>query len=233
MLTITKKHEEIFKSQLNIKETSGKYEEKLIRKAYKIKYILDKIPWILSVCIGNSVAMNNAHKDSDIDLFIITRKNRIWTSRIILTFILFILRQRKNKHAHAWKFCLSFFIDETHLSLESIAIKNDIYLFFWISSLIPITNKENTFEKFMKNNSSWCKIDDKLDLKNSTKTLWKTSKFSTSCWDFCEKLCKSIFLPRTKKSFQKLWKPFWVIIWDNILKFHDADKRIQIRDSIM
>jgi hypothetical protein len=51
-------------------------------------------------------------------------------------------------------------------------------------------------------------------------------------WDVCEKLFRKIFLPRTKKSFQKLWKPFWVIISDDILKFHDKDKRKEIRDTI-
>jgi hypothetical protein len=27
------------------------------------------------------------------------------------------------------------------------------------------------------------------------------------------------------QSYEKLWKPFWVIIQDGMLKFHDNDKR--------
>jgi hypothetical protein len=43
---------------------------------------------------------------------------------------------------------------------------------------------------------------------------------------------KSIFIPKTKKSFKEIWKPFWVIINDNMLKFHNNDKRKKIRDTI-
>jgi hypothetical protein len=47
-----------------------------------------------------------------------------------------------------------------------------------------------------------------------------------------EKLLKSFFLPKTKKSFKKLWNPFWVIINDNMLKFHNDDKRKKISTKI-
>jgi hypothetical protein len=93
--------------------------------------------------------MNAAHKDSDIDLFIITKNNRIWTTRICFTLILTLLGQRKTTKKHAGKFCLSFFITENYLNLENIAIKNDIYLKYWIESLVPIINKNNAFEKFI------------------------------------------------------------------------------------
>ncbi|MDD4151132.1 MAG: hypothetical protein PHR68_00800, partial [Candidatus Gracilibacteria bacterium] len=43
--------------------------------------------------------------------------------------------------------------------------------------------------------------------------------------DIIEKIFKKIFLTRTLKTYEKLKKPFGVIINDNMLKFHDKDIR--------
>ncbi len=48
-----------------------------------------------------------------------------------------------------------------------------------------------------------------------------------------EKFLKKIFLSRTLKTYEKLGKPFWVIINDNMLKFHDKDVREKVRDEII
>ena len=96
--------------------------------------------------------MNACHKDSDIDLFVITKPNRLWTARIFLTLALSILGQRKTATQHAGKFCLSFFISEKNLSLENIALENDIYLSYWIQTLKPILNRRRVFERFLEEN---------------------------------------------------------------------------------
>jgi len=169
-----------------------------------------------------------------------------------MTLLLILLRQRKTSKHHAWKFCLSFFITEKWLDFKNIALENDIYLSYWIQTLVPIVDENNTFEKFQTANSdltplsilSWqerwgytCspfplageRIQDRSVVQKNT--LFR--EFLTKLWDTCEKILKKIFLPRTKKSFQKLWKPFWVIISDDMLKFHDKDRRKEIRDILL
>jgi len=49
------------------------------------------IPGLRMVGIGNSVSMNSASKNSDIDLFIVTDKNRMWLVRILVTLIFQVL----------------------------------------------------------------------------------------------------------------------------------------------
>lgn len=112
------------------------------------------IPGIQCICICNSLAMNACHENSDIDLFIITQKNRLWTARVFTTLLLTILGQRKTSKHHAGKFCLSFFISEEDLKLEDIAIKNDMYLSYWAATLKPLINRNKTFERFMKANKT-------------------------------------------------------------------------------
>lgn len=110
--------------------------------------------------------MYATHHDSDIDLFIITRPHMIWFVRFFVT--LFLWKKsvwRKGKDIRE-NFCLSFFITTEAMNLSKIAIKNDIYLYYWIYYLKPIYNKNNTYENFL-NANSWVQIDKKQIIENS------------------------------------------------------------------
>ena len=215
---------------LGVKEKPGVYEYQFLSKAESYKKIFRSIPWILWIAICNSVSMNACHKDSDIDLFIITKRNRIWTTRVIITLILSLLWERKNEKKHRDKFCLSFFITEDFLDLSSLALEKDIYLAYWIENHIPLIEKENMFQKF-KDANTWYQIEGKerKAQKGKEEIISRKSHIFSS---FCEYIFQKIFLKKTKKSFQKLWKPFWIIIEENILKFHNKDKRKEIQEKI-
>jgi predicted nucleotidyltransferase len=189
------------------------------------------------VAIWNSVAMNSATKSSDIDLFIVSSPNRLWIIRIFVTFIIQVLWVRKTKNKHKARFCLSFFCSINALNFEDIAIENDIYLYFWILYLKPILNYNNTFELFIAENKKWCDFDDYKNIiknnKNYISYKKNTSKYNCKLLNLLENILKSIFLPKTKKSFKSLWNSFWVIINDNMLKFHNNDIREKIRNKII
>ena len=221
------------------KKNIWKNEEKLWNIVHTYKNILWIIPWIWCICICNSLAMNNCHEQSDIDLFVITKKNRLWTARIFLTIITTLLKIRKNSKKHKEMFCLSFFVSKEENNFLDIAIKDDIYLAYWIETLIPIVNKNNVFEEFIINNKltnmhsikkfSWkWKKQDRLYIIKKLIAWW-----CMKLWDLQEFFFKKIFLPKTIKKFYALWKPFWVIIRDTMLKFHNKDKRKEIRNAII
>ena len=46
-------------------------------------------------------------------------------------------------------------------------------------------------------------------------------------------ILKKIFLPKTLKHYEKIWKPYGVIINDNLLKFHNWDIRKKVRKQII
>lgn len=223
---------------LGVKKNPGKYETILWEKVWKHSHYFSKIPGVLCVCVGNSLSMNAAHKDSDIDLFIITKKNRIWISRISLTLLMAILGERKTWKNHREKFCLSFFITENAMNFENIKIDNDIYLAYWIEKLKPIINRRQTFEKFQMINTSWIH-NRKVNLEffqekpHHKISFLKNSKILLFLWDILEMILKFFFEKKTQNSFLKLWKPFWVIINNDMLKFHDTDRRKIIRDNIL
>mgnify|MGYP001694476575 CR=1 FL=1 len=43
---------------------------------------------------------------------------------------------------------------------------------------------------------------------------------------------KKIFLKRTLNHFEKIWKPYGVIISDDLLKFHNWDVRKEISEKL-
>ena len=228
-----------FKKLQNCKEEPWKIEKDLIEKTIKYVNYIKWIPWLQMIWIWNSISMNNANKNSDIDLFIVTKPRRIRITRIIITLIFQVLFVRKTKNKHKDRFCLSFFITTNALNLENISIKDDIYLYFWILHLKPILNYNKTWEKFIEENKKWCNFDNYKNIIDNNNTYikykkwWKINNFNWKSLDFIERCLKSIFIIKTKKRFHKLWNPFWVIINDNMLKFHDEDKRIKIRNQII
>jgi hypothetical protein len=66
---------------------------------------------------------------------------------------------RKTAKNHEGRFCLSFFIDESALNFEKIIEENDIYMYFWILTLTPIFDINNTYEKFITANKSWANFE--------------------------------------------------------------------------
>lgn len=226
-----------FKKFLNIKDFSNDIEKKLIGKTIQYIKFIKWIPGLQMIAIWNSVALNSANQNSDIDLFIVSKPNRLWIVRIFTTIIFQILFVRKNKNKHKWRFCLSFFCTTKVLNFETIAIENDIYLYFWMVYLKPILDYDNTYDLFINENKNWCDFNSYINIikENRKHIIYKknTSKYNYKLINLIEALLKYIFLPKTKKSFKKLWPSFWIIISDDMLKFHNDDKRKIIRDIIL
>jgi len=116
---------------------------------------LSLIPSIKMVGITGSLAMKNASEDSDIDLMIITRKGSLWVARALSWSLLKIfgfkirkpnLKRKKNM------LCLNIWMDESDLIWE----KRNIFTAHEIAQIIPLINKEGTYEKFLAKNS-WIK----------------------------------------------------------------------------
>lgn len=227
---------ENFKKEFQVKEDFSEIEKKYLEKAYKYINFIKWIPWLKMIWIGNSLAMKSASKSSDIDLFIVTEKNAMWFCRILITFIFQILGVRKNEKNHAGRFCLSFFATTDWMDFSNFKIENDIYLYFRIVYFKPILDYDNTYKNFLEKNKSWANFDDYENiLKENEKFIKfrkKTSKFWNKIIWFFDKILKKIFLPKTQKHFEKIGKPYGVIITDDLLKFHNDDIRKEISKKL-
>ncbi|EKE26876.1 MAG: hypothetical protein ACD_4C00133G0004 [uncultured bacterium (gcode 4)] len=233
-------YKEKFIKSFNIKESPSDFELNLFKKTQKYSRYISWIPWLKMLAVCNSLSMYSTKSTSDIDLFIVTEKNRVWFVRFFITIIFYILWVwRKDESNSAWNFCLSFFACENNLDFSKIAIKNDIYLYFWIHYLKPIINNDLAYEKFIDSNLAlWIKKDelpkDNKDYIISVKSYQLKAisylfGFIDWFWYFLYQNIFKLLSPKTKK----VQRPFWVIISREILKFHDKDKREDIRDRIL
>lgn len=224
-----------FDKLLNNKSEESKIEKSFYRKTEKYLKFIKWIPWIKMVWIGNSISMNSASKDSDIDLLIVSDKNKMWLVRILVTLIFQILWVRKNDKHHAGRFCLSFFCTVDWLDFSKFALKKDPYLYFWILYFKPILDFWNTYDLFIEKNKSWADFWEFKEIIENNRKYIKYSKIPLLTREglgvALNNFFKKIFLPKTLKHYNKIGKPYWIIINDNILKFHNWDIRKEIADK--
>ncbi len=145
----TTDRESIVKKRLKrIKESKIKleYARKIIRKLFSV-------PTVIFVGISGNLSMLNSEKRDDIDLFVIVKKNRIWTTRLLLIGILKLMgkyRKRGQKNVSN-KFCLNMLIDEASLKLPSNL--QNLYTAHEVSQLMPIRQRGKPHRKFISSNS--------------------------------------------------------------------------------
>lgn len=235
MQIFTNNDKKAFDEKIKANKNPQKYDRIYLDKTIKYINFIKWIPWLLFVWVWNSLSMNAGTKESDIDLFIVTKTNRMWLNRILITLIFQVLWVRKTKKKHAWRFCLSFFATDKWLYFWSFALEDDLYLYFWIVYLKPILDYNNTYNLFIKS-QSWACFDYFNEIIEENKNFIKykkETKSNSKVLDKVDQLLKNIFLPKTLKNYEKLWKPYWIIINDDMLKFHNNDIRKKIKkDSL-
>jgi predicted nucleotidyltransferase len=181
-------------SNLKIKKYNQRYffsQKKLQNWRFRVYVkLLSFFPQIKLVGLSGSLAMMNAGKNDDIDLFIITAKKRLFTGRIIALFLaeVFGLRKKfgKNKKSPkifrfypmkadladlSEKVCLNLFFDESDLVVPEF--KRNAYVAHEVLQMKPIVNKDCTYEKFLEANDWVFKIfpNSKSNIKYQTSKL--------------------------------------------------------------
>lgn len=142
-------HEGVIYKRL-IRERISKRKLALAKKACKI---LRRIPNIKMVGITGALAMGNADGEADIDLVVITREGTLWMTRLLTLSILAIFRVPTRRHAdknQKDKLCLNLWLDERHVTWPKGS--RNIYTAHEIAQIIPLVNKDRTYEKFLRGN---------------------------------------------------------------------------------
>jgi hypothetical protein len=118
--------------------------------------------------------MQNAKEDDDIDLFIITAKDRLWTARLVAVFLAIVLglkRPRGVKKAPN-RVCLNLFFDLADLAVPKP--KRSVFVAHEVLQMKPLVDKDNTYIRFLQANRwvyrffpNGSKINLKLKMQNS------------------------------------------------------------------
>ncbi|MBD3270761.1 hypothetical protein GF376_04500 [Candidatus Peregrinibacteria bacterium] len=223
------------KRQLLIDE----YWKRIKNKNWIFKYV----PYIRFLCICNYLGFGVIDDDSDIDVFIVTEKNRIYTTKFFATFFTHLIGARRHGKKIRKRFCLSFFVVEDNIDLENYMIEDDIYLAYWLIGLLPIYGANRIWNDLEISNKHWInKYFDKFTTRRShyhksknvrtklTKILLENI-LNTKLGDILEKKLKKIFNKRFQANKKYLPENASVIVKDNILKYHNNDQRKVYRDD--
>lgn len=218
---------------------------KIARRAIKI---IKSVPFLRAVFVCNTVGSQQADENSDIDFFIVTEKNRIWITRLLITFLLELFRLRRSGSRVKNKVCLSFYVTTESLDLAKLRVADDdIHFAYWLNQMLPIFDPENYYLKFIEANSWTKNFLPNINQNQLCSYLPKIaesflSKFWKKVWekmwqgkygDLINNQAKKIQLAKMKFSGKSVdrGEEKGVVISDSILKFHEKDTRIEYRDA--
>ncbi len=161
-------HKDELKRELeHLKYTPPQYS--IRRKISKIKLndwrfrayikLISTFPQIKLVGLSGSISMMNASENDDIDLFVITAKNRLFTGRFTSLLLAQLIGIRRNRLTYSRrpsqignknKICLNLFFDESDLKVPKF--KQTEFVGHEALQMKPIIVKDNVYKKFLEAN---------------------------------------------------------------------------------
>ncbi len=212
-------------------------QERYRDSAEKIKIAQSRIrlfswlPWIRLISLANIIGPNNIKPGSDLDLFIITKKNRAWMVKGLASFIFAVLNLRPTKRKSKNTICLSYVVDESALDLSNgLHNENDWYFSYWFIGLMPLYGSTQMYSKLCEANPWLYKMLPNWNLANSApRKRFISKKISAntfSFWNLFENMAHAFHmfvLARALREQANIGSS--VIINNHVLKLHPGDRR--------
>lgn len=226
---------------VNIRHERYHFTNRKLNIAFQAVKLFKLIPTVKFVALSNLIGRHNLRDGSDIDIFIITKKNRVWLTRLFCAGSMKLLGRRPTLKDKRDKICLSFYVDEDNLDLGTLTNgPTDYYFQFWLAGLYPLYDHSFYHQRLMLANS-WLKTylpngDFLLNnnaYRESTNT-WRSKVFNNNIiyrfLDLIEYWSQAIqwkIMPNKLK--EKANIDSRVIIRDGVLKLYLIDRREEFR----
>jgi hypothetical protein len=126
------------------------------RLTKKLARFLQLVPFVKTLSGSGSLALSNTRPTSDLDVFVIARRGRIWTARLFLLLAAqFLGRRRKRWDEQAPdRLCFNHFISDENLTMAA-PVRN-LYTAVAYTHLVPLAD-DGTFAQFQQANAAWLK----------------------------------------------------------------------------
>lgn len=186
-----------------------------------------------SIAAVNSIAWMNTNAESDIDLFVITKPKSIWSTRFWMVAPFILLRSRPGSSDQD-PLCFSFFASAKALAMDHLRLKEgDHYFAFWLKSIVPMFDHDGHLEK-LQNENTWA---DRM-LPNASPRrvhpLHQSKRVPSLIphTGVLESFYRSISQKRFPLAIRNLAnKDSRVVVSDDMLKFHETDRRAEFEDT--
>lgn len=136
------------KKNVKLRKTRSNHSNFKRRVANFYISIIKIIPTVKLVAITGALAMSNSKESDDIDLLIISSKNRLWTTRFLVNLLLFPAKRSPNSNKQKNKACINILIDESDMQIRD----QNLYTAHEIAQMKVVYIKENTYRKFLQVN---------------------------------------------------------------------------------
>lgn len=205
------------------------------KKFKKLRLVTNYFKLFSSVCaVGavNSIAWWNTNEQSDIDLFVITKPNSIWSTRfwMVLPFMLFGARPGVSVQD---PFCFSFFTTSNALAMNHLRLKEgDHYFAFWLKSLVPMFDHDSNLHQLQDENTWADRVLPNASFRRSHPLHHSSFFFPVFPFlPFFESFFRSISCKRFPIVIRNLAnKDSRVVVSDDMLKFHETDRRAEFEN---
>lgn len=223
----------LLQDQLILRQGRFLYAERKFKRLHRATRFFRFIPGVRAVAAVNNLAWWGTGEQSDIDLYVVTKAGFIWSSRfwLVLPFVLVGARPGQAKEGRD-PFCFSFFSTHESLQLEGLCFHRDYYMAFWVKSLVPVFDCDGSLSEFHRVNRWASSI-----LPNARGRVVHHRHVP----GFCPRMpIQSRLLEPLFRLLQRRRMPVHlsslanqdsrVVVTDDMLKFHDNDRRLEFRD---
>ncbi|NQV90613.1 hypothetical protein HQ487_04410 [Candidatus Uhrbacteria bacterium] len=207
---------------------------KRLRRVASFFYLL---PGVRAVGAVNTLAWWGTTPQSDIDLYVVTRTGTIWSSRfwLVLPFLLTGQRPEHGTEPSLSKdpFCFSFFATQETLALEELCVPRDYYMAFWVKSIVPLFDRDESFTQFRLENRWATRMLPNAHVRTPHHGhLPKRLPSLPIQWKVAEPLFRYIQRTRLPVELRELANlDSRVVVTDEMLKFHENDRRAEYRET--
>lgn len=126
-----------------------KESEEKLKRIFLYRWLFTATPFLYGAFVSGSVAGGRASKKSDIDILVVTKQGRIWTTRFFLTLFTTLAGVRRKGKKIKNRVCLNHYITNAALEIPFHSLYNaHTYL-----DLIPLINRFAVFERFFDQNA--------------------------------------------------------------------------------
>lgn len=205
------------------------------KKRFNIIRLLTYLPHVQAIFIVNSLAIQNARIDSDIDLLIISSPGKIWSARFFTTMIAKLLGIRPNSEFKKDTVCLSFYMDKTALKMNNLSQNpEDVYEMYWLRQLVPVydpgalwkhIDDANQWMKQILPNADAVKPHPDRTIKHTWLHSLSHALLGLLCIEPLWKWLQLKILPQALKDLAGPVETSVVVLSDTLLKFHTKDPR--------
>lgn len=216
-------------------------------RARRIARLLACVPFVRMLCVCNTLGLNAAREESDIDFFIVASAGHLWFVRLTCAGLAQIFGMRPRVGMIRDTACLSFYVSDNSLDLSALWEAEwipDLYLAYWTTFCVPLYDSGGVYERFFSENAWVRRIlpnttsYDTIPRRRVILSLFSRSAKHAEEW-FIGLFGKSI--ERVARAFQmrifpdairsRMNKGTGVVVSDYALKFHIADRRREIREK--